>query len=55
MKESLVTMGIRKGSGERISATMWMGREVGGRGDMQPFSGPGGRRRGNESSFLEIT
>jgi hypothetical protein len=34
-EEVLVTMGIGKGSGERTSATMWMGHEVRRRGDGQ--------------------
>jgi hypothetical protein len=38
MKEVLMIIGIRKGGGERISETMWMGHEVGRRGDGdQPF------------------
>jgi hypothetical protein len=42
-------MGIEKGGGKRIPVTIWMGHEVGREGDgEQPFSGPGGRRRGDK-------
>lgn len=48
------TMEIWKWGSERISATTWVGLEVGRWGDGErPFSAPGGRRKGDEN-FLGV-
>jgi hypothetical protein len=52
MKEVLVTMGIRKEGGKRVSLTTWMGHEAGRGGDRERSSSRlGGRRRGDKMFF----